>query len=224
MSGFGKVLLAGASVLALSTAAHAAGAPPQQKIDALQQQIDDLNAQVADLKRSTADQYADVAQKQGDKPDVSVSLKNGRPSFKSADGDFSLDIRALVQFDSAYYGNGKVPAGTDFSSGSNFRRARLGVQGTLFTDWSYQFIYDFGGSGSEGAAISTAYLQYDGLGPVHWRIGAYPTPESFDDTTSASDLLFLERAQPTDLARSIAGSDGRAGTTLRHQHAPSLQP
>jgi phosphate-selective porin OprO/OprP len=214
MSGFGKVLVAGASVLALSTAAHAAGAPPQQKIDALQQQIDDLNAQVADLKRSTADQYADVAQKQGDKPDVSVSLKNGRPSFKSADGDFSLDIRALVQFDSAYYGNGKVPAGTDFSSGSNFRRARLGVQGTLFTDWSYQFIYDFGGSGSEGAAISTAYLQYDGLGPVHWRIGAYPTPESFDDTTSASDLLFLERAQPTDLARSIAGSDGRAGTTL----------
>ncbi|HUB84170.1 MAG TPA: porin, partial [Rhizomicrobium sp.] len=177
---------------------------------------DDLNAQVADLKRSTSDQYADIARAQADRPqsDVSVSLKNGRPSFRSADGDFSLDLRALVQFDSAYYAQGKAPAGTDFSSGSNFRRARLGVQGTLFKDWSYQFIYDFGGSGSETAAISSAYIEYDGLGEVHWKIGAYPTPESFDDTTAASDLLFLERAQPTDLARSIAGSDGRDGTTV----------
>jgi phosphate-selective porin OprO/OprP len=207
-------LLAGASVLVLASAGAQAAAPQQAKIDALQQQIDDLNAQVADLKRSTSDQYADVVQKQGEKPDVSVSLRNGRPSFKSADGDFSLDIRALVQFDSAYYGQGKNPTGVDFSSGSNFRRARLGVQGTFFKDWSYQFIYDFGGSGTEGSSISAAYIQYDGWGPLHWRIGAYPTPESFDDTTSAPDLVFLERAQPTDLARSIAGSDGRDATTI----------
>ncbi|MBS0277747.1 MAG: hypothetical protein JSR81_08995, partial [Proteobacteria bacterium] len=207
-------LLAGAGIFALASGAHAAGSPQQSKIDTLQQQIDDLNAEVADLKRSTSDQYADVMQKQGGKPDVSVSLKNGRPSFKSANGDFSLDIRALVQFDTAYYGQGKNPSGVDFSSGSNFRRARLGVEGVLFGDWSYQFIYDFGGSGSEGASISSAYIQYDGLGLVHWRIGAYPAPESFDDTTSASNLLFLERAQPADLARGIAGSDGRDGTTL----------
>lgn len=215
-SRLGRVLIASASVWALSTTASAASSADQARIDALQQQINDLNAQVSDLKRSTSDQYADVARAQANpaKPDVSVSLKNGRPSFQSADGDFSLDIRALVQFDTAYYGQDKAPAGTDFSSGSNFRRARLGVQGVLFEDWSYQFIYDFGGAGTEGAAISSAYIQYDGWGPVHWKIGAYPTPESFDDTTSASDLLFLERAQPTDLARGIAGSDGRDGTTL----------
>lgn len=213
---FAAAFLAGTSLLAIVPAARAASADTNAKVDALQQQVDALNAEVSDLKRSTSDQYADVARAQADQPksDVSVSLKNGRPSFKSADGNFSLDLRALVQFDTAYYSQGKAPPGTDFSSGSNFRRARLGVQGTLFKDWSYQFIYDFGGSGSEGAAISSAYIQYDGLGEVHWKIGAYPTPESFDDTTSASDLLFLERAQPTDLARSIAGSDGRDGTTI----------
>src|ERR1700742_3726639 len=102
--GFGKALLAGASLLVISTAAQAAPSD-QSKIDALQQQINDLNAQVADLKRSSSDQYADVirAQCDGEKSDVSFSMKNGRPSFKTADGDFSLDIRALVQFDSAYY-------------------------------------------------------------------------------------------------------------------------
>jgi phosphate-selective porin OprO/OprP len=218
VSSWGKSFLLSAGLLALATGVQgSAGQNPQQsKIDALQDQIDALNAQVSDLKRSSSDQYADVTRTQTDqqKPDVGISLKNGRPSFKSADGNFSLDIRALVQYDTAYYAQGEVPAGTDFSSGSNFRRARLGVQGTLFKDWSYQFIYDFGGSGTEGAAISTAFIQYDGLGQVHWRIGAYPTPESFDDTTAAPDLLFLERAQPTDLARSIAGSDGRDGTTL----------
>ncbi len=135
---FGTVLLAGAATLAFSSTAHAAGASRQEKIDALQQQINDLNAEVADLKRSTSDQYTDVVQKQGDKPDVAVSLKNGRPAFKSADGDFSLEIRSLVQFDAAYYGQGKSPAGVDFSSGANFRRARLGVDGTLFKDWSYE--------------------------------------------------------------------------------------
>ena len=71
---FGTVLLAGAT-LAFSSTAHAAGASRQEKIDALQQQINDLNAEVADLKRSTPDQYTDVVQKQGDKPDVAVSLK-----------------------------------------------------------------------------------------------------------------------------------------------------
>jgi phosphate-selective porin OprO/OprP len=210
-------VLAGASLVVLaSTGALAARPSSQTQIDLLQQQIDALNAQVADLKRSTSDEYADVARAQANQPksDVSVSLKNGRPSFKSTDGAFSLDIRALVQFDTAYYADSHTPVGVDFSSGSNFRRARLGVQGVLFSDWSYQFIYDFGGSGSEGSTVSSAYIQYDGLGPVHWKIGAYATPESFDDTTSASDLLFLERAQPTDLARSIAGSDGRDGTTV----------
>jgi phosphate-selective porin OprO/OprP len=209
------VLLAGTAALALAPAAHAAAtADTGAKIDQIQQQIDELNAQVSDLKRSQSSQYTDVSAQVNKPADVSVSLKNGRPSFKTADGDFSADIRALVQFDSAYYGDSHVPAGTDFSSGSNFRRARIGVQGTLFKDWSYQFLYDMGGSGSEGSSIASAYIQYDGFGPIHWKIGAYPTPESFDDTTSASDLLFLERAQPTDLARSIAGSDGRDGTTI----------
>lgn len=209
------LLLLGSASIVLATAAQAEkaqssgtssqGAANDAKIQQLEQDIQDLNAQVQDLKRSSSDQYADIqkAQSSGAK----FSMKNGRPTF--TDGDFSLSLRALVQYDTAYYAQGKVPSGTDFSSGSNFRRARFGFEGTAFTDWSYNFIYDFGGSGLEGSTISTAYIQYNGLAPVHFRIGAFPPSESFDDTTSASDLLFLERAQPTDVARGIAGSDGR---------------
>jgi phosphate-selective porin OprO/OprP len=208
------ILLAGTASIALATAAQAeraqsSGTSGQSasdtKIQQLEQDIQDLSAQVQDLKRSTADQYSDVQSQQA--KGVKVTINNGRPTITG--DDFSLSLRALVQYDSAYYGEGRLPAGTDFSSGNNFRRARFGFEGTAFKDWSYQFIYDFGGSGLEGSTISSAYIQYNGLAPVHFKLGAFPPAESFDDSTSASDLLFLERSQPTDLARSIAGSDGR---------------
>jgi phosphate-selective porin OprO and OprP len=211
-------LLAGAAVLAFATAANAAhpdssgnstqGASNDAKIQQLEQDIQDLNSQVQDLKRSTADQYSDLQKTAAaNNGGVKVTINNGRPTITGP--DFSFALRALVQYDSAYYGQGKLPAGTDFSSGNNFRRARFGFDGTAFGDWSYQFIYDFGGSGTEASTISTAYIQYNGLGPVHIRAGAFPPPESLDDATSAADLPFLERAQPTDLARSVAGADGR---------------
>jgi phosphate-selective porin OprO/OprP len=213
------LLLAGTASIALATGARAeraqsagtsAPSANDQRIQQLEQDIQDLNAQVQDLKRSTADQYTDVQNQQS--KGAKFAIKNGRPTF--TDGDFSLSLRALVQYDTAYYAQGKVPSGTDFSSGSNFRRARFGFEGTAFNDWQYNFIYDFGGSGVEGSTISSAYVQYNGLAPVHFRIGAFPPSESFDDTTSASDLLFLERAQPADVARGIAGSDGRDAIQL----------
>lgn len=197
----------------VANASGGATQPSQnQSSEVSDSQVQQIEAELQDLKRSQAAQYADIqTQRQSD---VNVSFKNGRPTFKTADGNFSASLRSLIQFDSAYYMQGKMPAGIDFSSGSDFRRARLGFSGTLYKDWSYEFLYDLGGSGVEGASIASAYLQYDGLAPVHFRLGAYPTPESFEDSTSAADLLFLERAQPVDLERSIAGSDGRQGATL----------
>ena len=191
--------------------AQSGGATPQSS-EVNDSQVAQIEAEVQDLKRAQAAQYADVqSQRQSD---VQTSFKNGRPTFKTADGNFSASLRTLLQYDNAYYAQGKMPAGIDFSSGNNFRRARLGFSGTLYKDWSYEFLYDLGGSSVEGATIASAYLQYDALAPVHVRLGAYPTPESFEDSTSAADLLFLERSQPVDLERSIAGSDGRAGASV----------
>ncbi len=212
MKKLATLLLLGSASIVLATAAQAdratssgtsaQGAANDAKIQQLEQDIQDLNAQVQDLKRSSSDQYADVQAAQSAKG-VKVSIKNGRPTI--SDGDFSLSLRSLVQFDTAYYGQGQLPTGIDFSSGNNFRRARFGFDGTALGDWSYTFIYDFGGSGTEASTIASAYIQCNGLAPVHFRIGAFPPSESFDDTTSAADLLFLERSQPADLARGIAG-------------------
>jgi phosphate-selective porin OprO/OprP len=221
MRKFVTVLLAGSASIAMIGAAEAGASdrnPAQEandaKIQQLEQNIQDLNAEVQDLKRSTADQYSDIQKQQAANQTggVKVTINNGRPTISGP--DFTFALRSLVQYDSAYYGQGKLPAGIDFSSGNNFRRARFGFDGTAFGDWSYTFIYDFGGSSTEGSTIASAYIQYNGLGPVHVKAGAYPAPESLDDATSASDLLFLERAQPTDMARSMAGADGRDAATI----------
>jgi phosphate-selective porin OprO/OprP len=211
-NGIRVAFLAVAAAAVLASSAHAADAQvggQQQQLDQLQQQIDSLNAEIAGLKQSASNPAP-----LGSRDAVDVTIKEGRPVISSADGAFTFVPRIIVQFDNAYYGQGKVPAGTDFSSGSNFRRARFGADGTLFGDWSYEFIYDFGGSGDETTGISSAFIQYNGLGQVHFRIGAYSPFESFDDTTSVTDLLFLERAQPTDLSRGVAGGDGRDAASI----------
>ena len=230
---FTAVLLAGVSLLATASAAEAgkkasdatsaapaAGPVTDARIQELQDQIQALSDQVVDLKRSTGDQYTDTQNQQAQL--VKVTLTNGRPTFSSADGDFTAAIRALVQFDWAYYSQGAgaktLPAayGPDLSSGSNFRRVYLGLQGKLFGVWSYNVNFDFGGSGGTETPghIQSVYLQYDGLAPWAFRVGAYPPPANIEDGTSSPDTIFLERNSPSNLQRGLAGGDGRDAVTV----------
>jgi phosphate-selective porin OprO/OprP len=229
-----SLFLAGAALIALTAPSLAAPrkvAAPQSdpRLGALEQQLRDVQRQLAeikgrqddndysgavrDLKRSTSDQYADVSNQIASQ--TRIAMPNGRLTFASPDGQFSLALRGLVQFDAGYFSQGKNPAAVDLNSGSNFRRAQLGFQGTVFKDWSYNFIYDFGGSGVEkNGYIYYAYLQYDGLGPFHARIGAIAPFAGIEDATGSADLLFLERPSVTDIARNIGGSPGREGLDL----------
>ncbi len=228
---FAAALLTGAALIALSSA-QAAGKPnsdgtsagasgvDQSKIDALESEVQDLSNQVQDLKRSTSNQYTDEQNQQASA--VRVSIDNGRPTISSADGNFTASIRALSQLDWGYYSQSAsaatLPAayGPDLSSGANFRRVYLGIQGKLFGTWSYNFNYDFGGSGGTETPghIQSVYLEYDGLAPLAFLVGAFPPPANIEDGTSAGDTIFLERNAPSDLQRNIAGGDGRDAVTI----------
>ncbi len=210
-------LLSGISAIA---PASAASSDFDLKIDALREQIDALNAQVADLERSASSEYADVQAQRAKQPIVKID--NGRFSVSSADGRFTAAVRALFQHDWADYSQSASASalpgayGPELSSGANFRRVYLGLQGKVFGDWSYNFNYDFGGSaGTETPGhIQSVYLQFDGFAPFALRIGAYPPPVNIEDGTSSGDTIFLERNAPSDLQRNIAGGDGRDAVTL----------
>ena len=209
-------LLTGAALVALSTA-PALAAPKKKepdRLEILEQQIRVLQQQVQDLKASQASKYAEVKKSVDTLP--SITFDNARPTFKSADGNFSASIRGLIQFDGAYYMQKGVRSnaanGQDLSSGTNFRRVRFGFDGTLYKNWQYSFIGEWGGSGSEQpVGINTAQITYIGAKPFYVRLGAFTPYANLEDSTSAGDTLFLERATGTEITRNIAGGDGREG-------------
>ncbi|MEJ1968750.1 MAG: porin [Rhizomicrobium sp.] len=223
----GALLLAGTALAVLPQVALAAAAPApsngpttDERLRALEDELANVHAQLGDLKRSQSDQYGDVNRQFTGL--VQVKLDNGRPVFSSPDGNFTFAVRALAQLDWGYYSQGagaaSLPAafGPDLSSGANFRRVYLGVQGKAFGNFSYNVNFDFGGSGGTETPghIQSVYLQYDGLAPFAFRIGAYPAPASIEDGTSAGDTIFLERNAPSDLQRNIAGGDGRDSVSI----------
>jgi phosphate-selective porin OprO/OprP len=104
----------------------------------------------------------------------------------------------------------------DLSSGIYFRRARFGVEGLVARDFSYRFVAEFGGSGTElQGRINDAYVAYTGLAPFTLQIGAFSPPANLDDGTPADETLFIERATPNELSRSFGGADGRIGLGAR---------
>jgi phosphate-selective porin OprO/OprP len=227
-----SLLLAGTALAALVTTPAFAAAKKDQsdpRVTVLEQELRDVQQQLAeirgtradqdysgavlDLKRSTSAHYEDLNNQIASQ--TKTTLPNGRLTFASPDGQFSLALRSLVQFDYGYFAQGRNPASVDLNSGTNFRRAQIGVQGTAFGDWSYNFIYDFGGSGVEkNGYVYYAYVQYDGLGPFHARAGAIAPFAGIEDSTGSADLLFLERPSISDVARNIGGSPGREGIDL----------
>jgi phosphate-selective porin OprO/OprP len=164
------------------------------------------------------------------------SLNASRPTLAAADGRSTLALRSLVQLDSNWYDQTDAgPLGTDFrrgstgtgsnrenasasdlGSGTNFRRARLGVEGVFARDFGYRFMAEFGGSGSESQTrLNDAWVSYSGFAPFTVQMGAFAPAANMDDSTTPDDTLFPERATPAELSRSLAGADGRVGFGIR---------
>jgi phosphate-selective porin OprO/OprP len=210
----------------------------EAQVQALAAQLQELKAssdsqveQIADLKTGTAVQLKDIRSVQAAQPTVSVA--NGRPTFSSADGKFTASLRAVMQLDGAYYDQdgagpittdlrrsgpalGSSAANADFArarslkNGDLFRRARLGVDGTAFGDWNYRILLDFGGTGVENAGqVYETWIEYAGLKPLRFKVGAFSPSLGLDDQASTSSMPFLERSAIADLYRGLAGGDTR---------------
>ncbi len=163
-------------------------------------------------------------------PPPAVVVSAGRPTFTSADGTSRLSVRGLFQLDAASTSQdraatpdlrrGDAANASDFNSGTNIRRARLGVEGQLAPDWTYGLTLEFGGTGVETPELNQAFVEYGGLRPVaggpplRIRVGAWATATGLEDATSNTEALFHERAAVADLVRGMAGGDARSGIGL----------
>lgn len=189
--------------------------PRDVKLRRLEQAVEALQEQIRDLKASQSAGFKDVRTQVSSLPQTTFA--NGRPQIATADGSFKAAIRTIVQFDAANYSVNPLTSSTDLSSGTNFRRARLGVDATVYKDWNLALWGEFGGSGSESAILNQAYIEYAGFKPfglkqpLRLRVGAWATATGLEDATSNTESLFLERPAVAEMVRNFAGGDGRTG-------------
>jgi phosphate-selective porin OprO/OprP len=206
------------------------------RLDALEQHNADLEAQISDLKAQVAGGEQAIREEIHSQDKVSVA--GGKPTFTTADGKWSATLHGVMQFDAAAYDqDGPGPVATDLrrsgpalgasasnvdlshardlKTGTLFRRARIGIDGTAPGDFDYRLLFDFGGSGVENTGqLYEAWIQYNGFKPAHLKVGAFSPSLGLDDQGSTNGMLFLERGLATDLARGVAGGDTRTAAQL----------
>ncbi|MDP1626149.1 porin [Parvibaculum sp.] len=206
-----NILLAGTALGAavFMTAPAFAASNTQAELDALKAQIEALQRKIDDVEIHHGNAIKTLEER---KSDVEVTLKNGRPEFKSASGAYSLAITGRAHLDWGGYDQDDASSANfgGLRNNINFRRAILGVTGTLAKDFAYDLHFNFGDSGNEKSGeLYEAALHYKGIDGVTLSIGAIQPKLTLDDSTSSNDITFMERATAANLMTSIGGGDGR---------------
>jgi len=196
-----------------------------------------LNAVEMELQQKAADEQARATRLstiEQQFADTQWTFDNARPTVTSADGRFTMSLRARFQFDSAFFNqssniNASNAQFKDLASGSIMRRAYIGIEGRAFRDFWYEYRMDFGGSNQEGtnpvvnlARIAWNYGNVAYPAEPHFRInaGLIQPIFTYDDSVSSASVTFLERAAPVNVATSAYGGlEPRRGVELTYQQA-----
>lgn len=169
-------------------------------IEALKQQIQQLDQKVRILerKRENDQDAADAKAKTATK----VSLGASGFSVTSADSNFVFKVRGYVQTDGRLYPSDRV----DSTINDTFliRRARPIIEGTAFEKFDYRVMLDFGAQASlstaNNALLQDAYVTARIAPEFQLQAGKFKEPVSLERLQSGANLLFVERAYPTQLA------------------------
>jgi phosphate-selective porin OprO and OprP len=210
--------LAGTALVALSGPGFAQDAA---QLNQMQQQIDQLQQQLKALQgQAGAQSQGQPTITAGPGPRIVQSPTN-KFAIESADGQYSIALTGRLHLDVGDYVD-VVPASShsavqDLSSGFNARRARIGVVGKVFGDWSYAFIYDAGNSNDvTPKGIQSAQVSYNGFKNTALDFGYSDTFFTLDESTSSNDIMFMERATPAVIATDFNAGDFRSNAGVRY--------
>ena len=141
-----------------------------------------------------------------------------RPTYRSADGDFTLVVRTRLQIDAGAFDQDN--SAQRLHAGAIARRAYLGVEGDALRALHYEFRVDFAGERNrfDSPNVNLARIAYNfGSGETHLRLNAGLIKPIFTlaDSTSSASLPFLERAAVINVAATgYGGGTTRPGIEL----------
>ncbi len=142
-----------------------------------------------------------------------VKMPNNRPTFCTDDNLNCVAITGRLHLDTGGYDYRPNSGATNPQQAQNgvlARRARLGVVGTVFGDWDYNLIYDFGGTPDSASFLENAYITYKGIKNLYIEGGYLDVPYTLDESTSSNNITFIERASSNVIATNIASGDNRS--------------
>lgn len=96
------------------------------------------------------------------------------------------------------------------ATGTEIRRARIGVEGMFAEDFTYMLEADFA---DNDVAIKDAFLVYEGIEPIDFTLGQQKQAISMELQESSNDIMFTERS----LVNSLTGPlfDRAIGANLK---------
>ena len=177
-----------------------------QKVDALEKertmktepmtnaattQTEELDQRIRILERQRELDQEAAATAAKTAPKISVGA-NGL-AVSSADTNFVFSLKGIVQMDSRTFFDDTALKSND---GFLLRRARPIFQGTLYRDFEFRIMPDFGGSSVQ---LYDAYGNYRFAPWIQLRAGKFKTPEGLEQLQEDIYTSFNERSLVTDL-------------------------
>ncbi len=165
--------------------------PPPVNDAGTKEHLEQVDQQVKVLQRQRElDEEAALARA---KEAPRISLGENGFSITSADERFKFRVRGYIQADGRFYLD---DVNHSFTDTFLLNRVRPVFEGTVFKNFDYKLMPDFG---QGKATIQDAFLDARFLPWLNVRVGKYKGPVGLERLQSARDLIFVERALPTDL-------------------------
>ena len=142
-----------------------------------------------------------IFSQEGQANPFTVKWDNGF-KVESLDKKFKLKFGGRIQVDHAYFNQNEeldISYGPlESTTGTEFRRLRFFISGTIYQSVEFKLNVDFAGGESR---LKDAYIgvkNIPGVGRI--RVGHMKEPLRFDALTSSKYITFMERAIPADFA------------------------
>src|SRR5580704_13686782 len=178
---------------------NAVTAPPlggsiDQKIEQLNQEIQALKRQ-RELDQEQAQEQADQAARKALQTPVVTAGEDGF-ALKSADNRFVLRLRGYAQADGRFYLDDRANNGTDTFL---MRRVRPILEGTVYRDFDFRLMPDFGNGASSTTILQDAWVEWHYWPWLKIRAGKYKPPVGLEQLQRDTWTVFAERGLPSDL-------------------------
>lgn len=158
------------------------------------------NAAKAKEEKTLAEKEEIVSMVQeADKKASIVTLSEKGLNFQSVDKAFTANIGGrihtdYVNIDDEFFDRNS--GADEFGNAAKFRRARIGMEGTMFTDWSYALEINYGQD--ESTEFTDVTIGYTGFDNVKLKLGRHKMPSGLEELTSSNRISMMERTAATN--------------------------